>query len=422
MSGREPTSASFEPQRLTPQRRRLDPAVIGAFVVVLAIGAAVLKPWGDVATPSEPTAGPEAPASSPDGAVAVLPSPSSANSEAGPETPEIPVIASAPIVSWPTAAAAIRAHDRWGIRAIVPAMEPDSIDPTTGEVTSAVERWSDATDAMRRSDGASDDPLVLGSEQVVLALGLTFPRDDMALDYRVWQATAPDTWTWLDVVPLEPRPQAGTFLLGPPIIESHQPASWPTGRYRLEVLTTTGMQYLDVALPGRWERVPNVGSTAGGSDPLRSPFSPSFDAIDGAGPFVVEDGLARSVPSAPSAPGATDLESLWRDGTGVTHAPRATGIGLMLAPGTRELSATLHRVGLGGGPAAARRVTGLRFADGRSPFVIFRALRGAAWEPGTYRLDASWTDASGRRSAAYHLQLRPGSGSGPAMMRGFVPG
>ncbi|MGK2851091.1 MAG: hypothetical protein ACSLFN_09305 [Candidatus Limnocylindrales bacterium] len=242
----------------------------------------------------------------------------------------------------------------------------------------------------------------------------------MALDYRVWQATAHDTWTWLDVVPLEPRPQAGTFLLGPPIIESRQPASWPTGRYRLEVLTTTGMQYLDVALPGRWERLPDIGTSATGGDRLRSPFSPSFDAIDGPGPFVVEDGAARSVASPLAAAGETDLESLWRDGTGVAHAPRATGIGLMLAAGTRELSATLHRVGLGGGPAAARRVTGLRFADGRSPFVIFRALRGAAWEPGTYRIDASWTDASGRRTAAYHLQLRPGTG--PASLSGAVPG
>ena len=43
-------------------------------------------------------------------------------------------------------------------------------------------------------------------------------------------------------------------------------------------------EIIDVALPGRWDRVPDVGSTSGG-DPLRSPFSPSFDAIDG--PVVV---------------------------------------------------------------------------------------------------------------------------------------
>ena len=120
--------------------------------------------------------------------------------------------------------------------------------------------------------------------------------------------------------------------------------------------------------------------------------------------------------------GVADLESVWGDGTGVAHAPRATGIGLMLPAGTGELSATLHRVGLGGGPAAARRVTGLRVADGRFPFVIFRTLRGAAWDPGTYRIDANWTDASGRRSAAYHLQLRPGAGIGPASISGAVPG
>lgn len=418
MTGREPTSASFEPQRLTPPRRRLDPTAVGAVVVVLAIGAAILKPWGSP-TSAEPSPG------ATDGSVlspteaTVVPSPLS--SAAAPD-PEGAAIAAAPIVTWPTAAAAIRPHDRWGVRVIVPAREPDSIDPATGEVTTAVERWSDATNAMRRSDAAADDPLILGTEQTVLALGLTFPPGDMALDYRVWQATAPDTWTWLDVVPLEPRPQAGTFLLGPPIIESRQPSSWPTGRYRIEILSTTGMQYLDVALPGRWERVPDVGSTAGHGDSLRSPFSPSFDAIDGPGPFVVEDGLARSVASTASPAGTTDLESLWREGTGVTHAPGATGIGLMLAPGTRELSATLHRVGLGGGPAAARRVTGLRFADGRSPFVIFRALRGAAWEPGTYRIDANWTDDAGRRSAAYHIQLRPGAGIGPASIGGSVPG
>lgn len=409
MSGREPTSASFEPQRLTPSGRRLDPALVGALVVGLAIGAAILKPWGGLTTP-QAIPGPTA-------AIVVVPVPSPSAT-----MPDTPAVVTAPIVTWPTAAAAIRPHDRWGVRAIVPAMEPGSVDRVTGAVTSVVERWSDATAAMRRTDAPSSDPLVLGTEQAVLALGLTFPRDDMALDYRVWQATAADTWTWLDVVPLEPRPQAGTFLLGPPIIESRQPPSWPTGRYRLEALTTTGMQYLDVALPGRWERAPDVGSSGAGRDPLRSPFSPSFDAIDGQGPFVVEDGTARSVASPPAAAGVTDIETLWRNGTGVTHAPRATGIGLILAAGTRELSATLHRVGLGEGPAAARRVNGLRFADGRSPFVIFRALRGVAWEPGTYRIDASWTDALGRRTAAYHVQLRPGAGTEPAMMSGVVPG
>lgn len=416
MNGREPTSASFEPQRLTPPRRRLDPAVVGAIVVVLALGAAILKPWGGLAPSDEREIAAEASGSATDPATDPVPTASAAVA-----TLHDPAVA-APILSWPTAASVIRPHDRWGVRAIVPAMEPDSIDPVTGEVTSVMERWSDATKAMRRSDSASSDPLVLGMEQVVLALGLTFPPQDMALDYRVWQATADDTWTWLDVVPLEPRPVAGTFLLGPPIIESRQPRSWPTGRYRLEVLTTTGMQYLDVALPGRWEQAPDVGASDSGRDPLRSPFSPSFDAIDGPGPFVVEDGQARTVVSDLAPTGVTDLESLWLDGTGVTHAPRATGIGLMLAADTRELSATLHRVGLGGGPAAARRVTGLRFADGRFPFVIFRGLRGAAWEPGTYRIDASWTDATGRRSAAYHLQLRPGAGIGPASISGAVPG
>ena len=38
-------SVDFDPVRLRPSRRRLDPVVIGVVVVVVALAAAVVKPW-----------------------------------------------------------------------------------------------------------------------------------------------------------------------------------------------------------------------------------------------------------------------------------------------------------------------------------------------------------------------------------------
>ncbi len=244
MSGREPTSAAFEPTVLAPRGRRPDRAWILGAILLGALGVAVAKPW-------------EAGTERPDPAIVLSPLPTGALADHAPPTPSTAVLVQdatmATPITWVRAASAVRPHDRWGVRVVVPTTPTANLDDQSLAV---VERWVAATDAMWRDGEEPRDPLILGSEQRVLALAVTNPPNDLLMYVQVWRAVAADTWVALEPMPLEPRPMTGVFLLGPPVVDSVQPPAWSTGLYRLELRTTTGIQYLDLALPGRWERVP----------------------------------------------------------------------------------------------------------------------------------------------------------------------
>ncbi len=244
MSGREPTSAAFELTALAPRGRRPDSAWVLGGILLVALGLAVAKPW-------------DAGAERPDPAIVGSPLPTQALADRGTPTASAAALVQdatiATPITWARAASAVRPHDRWGVRVVVPATPTADLDD---HALAVVERWSAAAEAMWRDGDEPRDPLILGSEQRVLALAVTNPSNDLLLYAQVWRAVAADTWVALEPMPLEPRPMTGVFLLGPPIVDSVQPPSWPTGLYRLELRTTTGIQYLDLALPGRWERVP----------------------------------------------------------------------------------------------------------------------------------------------------------------------
>jgi hypothetical protein len=50
------------------------------------------------------------------------------------------------------------------------------------------------------------------------------------------------------------------------------------------------------------------------------------------------------------------------------------------------------------------------------PFVVVRAPDGAAWPPGTYLVDAAWTEDGERRRASYPIELAPGPAAEPSAM------
>lgn len=413
-SGREPLAASFETQPLVPRRRRFDPVVGVVAVIVLGIGLAVVKPWE-----ADPSAGPE-------GSAATVAPASASPSDPPAATPDDGV-ASRPVVpsvAWRQVAPIVEARDAWGVRAIV----RDPTGTSAGDVASAggglTERWAAVTPTEAEA-GADARPVVLETpDQGVLALGITFPADQLPLDIRVWLAAEDDTWAWVGASPLDPAPAFGGYLLGSPTVRGVPLETWPPGRYRIDVLSGTGIRHLHLALPDRFEVVPAPDGPAALTDPsLRAPFAPRFPDQMAPGPFLVAGGDVLPVPVEGEAE-VRDPMSLWRDGIFGTHAPDATGMGLLFPSGSTEATATLHLVAPVDRPAEGRRALGMRIGEERSPFVVFRAPNGAAWAPGAYRIDARWTGADGTpASAHYHVDLLPAPDMVPSIVldaaRGF---
>lgn len=411
MSDREPASAAFDAQPLRPRRRRVDPAILIAAVAVIGIGVAVLKPWGGEGTAAAPTgsAAAELGSADPTGTAAATDPPAA--------RPVLP-----PSVLWRQVAPVLVPHATWGVRAVV--RDPPPGSPGADEDGGFTP--SDLTERWMPVEPTTEDarPVVLETpDQGVLALGITFPPDDLPLDMRVWLAVE-NGWAWAGTAPLDPAPGFGGYLMGPPTIRGLVYERWPAGRYRIDVLSGQGIRSLHVALPDRFEVVPGPDGPAAVPDAtLVSPFAPRFPQRVEPGAFVVAGGRVVPVPAA-SASAPLDPATAWRDGTPSVHAPDATGLGVLLPFGAREGVATLHLVAPTEGPAPGRRAIGVRFDAERAPFVVFRAPRGAAWAPGTYRMDATWTDPGGVASAAsYHVTLLPTPDTAPGLVldaaRGF---
>ncbi len=406
MTGREPGSAEFEPTPLTPRRRRVDPAVIGALVVVAGIGLAVLKPWVSP-VPESQAARATPPGSGAIGDVATaVPAPSRSSAPA--------VIDSTPPIPWSIASEALEPHDAWGVRAIVRGRETGSGTPGDGPGAGLVERWTE----LETATGGMETALLSTADQGVLALGLTFPPDELPVDVRIFRETERG-WQWLDAEPIGVSPAVGAFLFAPPRIGGVVRSTWPTGAYRIEVLEGDTVRTIDVDLPDRFEVVPQAGFIP---DEMRtglvSPFAPELGSTGRRGPFLVDAGRtvwldamgtealepAEAWLSTQLVPGGIERQSVV-----AVHAPRANGFGYLFAADATDLSVELARLQPEGSPGDVRRADGARFAgDDRLPFVILRAPAGEPWLPGTYRMDVGWRDADGAHHTSVHVELRPG--------------
>jgi hypothetical protein len=411
MSGREPTSAAFDPAPLAPRRRRLDPVAIGALVVVLGIVAAVLKPWDarevadDAAAVPAETAEVGAPATG-------GPDPAQPSRAPAAERPE-PAL-SVPPITWPRAATAVRPHDAWGVLAVVRVPRGDTTQSSDDPAAGFAERWTEVDVA---PDG--DERALLSTADLgVYALGVTYPLGDLPLDIRISVRTG-DGWRWLDAPAIGASTAFGAYLFGPPRLDEVALPRWLPGTYRIDVLTGGGIRRIRAYLPNRYEDVPRTPDVPILSDQtLQGPYSPTFDALREPGPFLVEDGVAR--PLVVASAGPVDEVDAWRVGGPSEYTRRGNGLGVLFPPGATEAGATLHQVAPDGGPSDARRVFGLRFeGSDRSPYAIFRAPDGQPWSPGAYRIDATWTDALGPRATSWRITLRPGPclDSSPARSR-----
>ena len=402
MSGREPTFAEFRPTPLAARRRRVDPVVVGVVAVTLAVGAAVAKPWEHPAATGPVVAASVEPGMTGPGAARATDPRPMVPRDTGPD----------PGIGWPQVAAAVQPHETWGARAIVrdPARAPDRGGRRL------VERFAE----FEPDPDGVPSALLATADQGVLALGLTFPPDDLPLDVRVWRASG-DGWEWLQAAPVGPSPAFGAFLFAPPRIDGATAPTWPTGSYRIQVLTGTGVRDVRVDLPDRFEVVPgpSVGSAERPDAP--SPLEPVFRTMGPWRPFVVQDGVATPLLGGPSEP--LDLPAAWLDAgpdgaaapldrVASIYAPRAAGLGVLLPVGAWEVDGTIRAIAPDARDVDATRWVGQRFdGQGRAPYLVFRAPDAGVWPAGIYRIEAAWTDASGtRRHAAYHTELRPGPG------------
>jgi hypothetical protein len=403
-----PVSVEFEPVRLEPRRRRADPVLLGALVVAIAVVAAVLKPWSWTETSSsEGTDAAIAPASAaPSGPV----SPSPRDSLADLPLASILTGDLTTAVNWNNIRPAVRRHDEWGIRAIVVA----SARSTSAATARFVERWYPIPDS-------SADPGELPTvdldfnDRTVVALGLTFRRDQMPLDARIWQSF-PGRLDWVDSEPVDPEPAGGGFLYQPFGPDGPAPA-WNAGSYRIDVLVAGGVRRFGVTIPSRFSVAP-----AEAGEPPRSPSELAAPALFSVadlpvGLFAISEGAVLRLAADPRA--GLDEASAWLNvdpGTGraprsdvaTKYLPNAIALGVVLPRGSTVEETTIGRLAPDNRFQGHPNVIVSGGLAGAS-YVEFDAPDGGVWRPGVYRISVIWVDEAGRAQlGSWHVELRPG--------------
>jgi hypothetical protein len=406
-------SVDFDPVRLRPNRRRIDPVVVGIVVVVVGIAAALVKPWegGGSATVAT-TRGPivaDATTAASAGPVAII---------AQPVQPPAP-----PPPSWSDMAPAVARHADWGVAALVvgPALASDA-----PPATAFLELWSPSV----VNRGGGETAYVARDQQSIVALGVTVPAGTIAEDARIWRLHDDDRLEWVDAQPVTGRAADDPLLLIQPASGGLPYTSWTGGHYRVDVLTDTGIHRIAIEVPGRFGNVP---------DP--DPWPPSLADLTAArrgdptvtrqGLFVTVDGVSLDLPA--TAGTTLDEAGEWRaqlrqsgdetPNVAVAHLPRANGVGVMFTEHAVVSSATIRRLAPDGLADSTPAFGGVSSLHGRTPYLVFTPTGGAAWAPGVYAISAAWADPAGAHTGTWYLELRPGSpGGGPAAVSGSAPG
>ncbi len=404
-------SVEFEPVKLGPPRRRVDPVAIGALLVAVGLVAAVIKPWNDAPLTGRVALEADGAAPSP---VAAIPA------TARPSTPAalpqiLQPVSTASFATWDQVRPALRPHTVWGIRAIVG--RPSGLLASAGDLRYE-ETWSEVPAAGRGLPTVDIEP----NDRTVVAIGITFPPAHTPIDTRIW-LVHPDRLEWIDTQPLDPSPAGGGFLyrvVGP----DGAFQNWAAGRYRIDVLVDGGVRRFGFTLPNRFEIVPD------GAEPPTLPagiVAPAGALPDlPIGPFMTAAGV--SIPlRADAGPPLTEVGA-WLDvdpGTNepprshvaTVFGPTATGLGVILPAGSVVRASSLVRLAPEPLPEAPVRVGDRPTADRpQAPNVLFRADGGGAWAPGVYRISVSWDDPTGRHAESWHVELQPGPARTPSAM------
>lgn len=398
-------SVEFEPVRLGPRRRRVDPVVVGIVVLVVALAAAVVKPWE--------SGGPEAGGGSSFAAVAATPPTSGGSFTPIPSVRSRPVpVATPPAQPPPTWAdfGPIASHDALGVMAILVGQGAFLGQPSPPRYA---ERWGQWT------PGAADGEIavVQSDDQAIVALGVTVPTGQVPQDLRIWHARGDGELEWVDAHAILGGPKDGALLFARPGVGGSAFTSWAAGRYRVDLLVDGAVERIAIVIPDRFgndplPRDPSQATLAGlikptASDPSSVPFG-LFATVDGTG-----------VPLSAAAGGSLGEAAAWLDVlsgprrsspfvVSEAYLPRATGLGVMLTSHAAISAATVQRLAPDAGLPAQEMLGGVSYLHGGTPWVVFAGPSGGVWPAGVYALTVSWSDTRGAHTNTWHVELRPG--------------
>ena len=407
-------SVDFDPVRLGPRRRRVDPVLVGVVIVMIGLAAAVLKPWESGSESGRPRASAAAPVAAATGAA-----PASTGVSVGPSPIGRPlsgdVAPSRLSPTWDDIRPYATARDAWGVDAIV----DDSPRPAGASGPNTYrELWSE----LNRTAAATYAVDITADDRPVVAIGVTFPFDEVPQDARIWRVHAGRQLEWIDARPVEGGIAAGSLVFERPGAGGSASVAWPAGEYRIDVLIDAFIGRIDVRIPARLGEFPAPDSWPAAQAGLvaAKTVDPS---VTGQGPFAVVGGVSVGL-TARLGP-VFDEQTEWhasiasdQQGAGtvaVARLPRATGLGVMFTEHAVVRSLTIRRLAPDDRVDSAPPFGGVSSLHGRTPFVVFTPTGGGAWSPGVYAITASWTDPAGSHAGTWHIELRPGGlGAGPA--------
>ena len=391
---RSEQGVDFAPTRIgDDRRRRIDPVAIVAAVLVLGLGAAVLKPW-ETSAPAGQANATVPPASVAPGPATTAPPPAAAPLD----RPVAAMVAAALEV------APVR-RER-GIQLFVDGAPRDAPAETPADA-SLVERWMGTA-------GGIDTVAAITVDRPVRGLGVTAGPGEAVLDVRVWQDAGAYGWRWLDAAVVDVGRSAAEHVLLPPSVDGTPLAAWPAGRYRLDVLMGGWMDHLEVVLD-----VPATEPDPPGRPAPRAPPEPpepprTLADVSVMQAYAVVDDAVRPLTARPGP--LLDQTAAWVDPTGVVaRVPpgRVTTLGVALPPSAADVEAAIRHLApaptrgddaeyiLTAGEGSGASTVGWSRADGR-PLT-----------PGVYALDLAWEDDEGAHSAAWHVELRPAGAERP---------
>jgi hypothetical protein len=389
-------SVDFDPVAVRP-RRRIDPLVFVVAAVVIALGAAVLKPW-DFGVSPEPSVRP---------AAAVVPSTSPTASLVPAATSPRESAARAEPPTWADFASVIESHDGWGVQTVARRQIPPwSLDRPT-----YLEDWTPTTLAVDGTENALVEP----ADGPVVLLGLTVPAGVVPQAIRIWRIHLGDRLEWMDLTEIGGAGSGRTYLFLRPGTVDAPYLAWAAGRYRIDVLVGERLMRIGVAVPDRRGEVPTPETWSAEADGI-VPASLSDPPALFAGMFAYVDGRATPLPAA-AHPLLGEREA-WVDlatsgGAGIVgsaYLPRASALGIMLPPGATVEVVTMHRLAPDTRFEEPPALRGTSDRRGHSPFVIFEAPDGGVWAPGIYAISMTWTYRDSIHHDAWHVELRPGRG------------
>jgi hypothetical protein len=396
-------SVDFEPVRIGGRRPMIDPLVVAAVAVVVALVVAIAKPWESNRSGASPL--PAAMASTP-AASAGTSTPTATPHVRSTRPPGTTPGLLAP--TWADVADAVGDHGVPGVLAVMGHVNRFTIEG--GAPVDYGSLWTS------REPGSEDPINLLPGDDTVWAMGLTFLAGEAPDDIRFWHVRGDGDFDGIDTGVIEPPGADEPRLYVQRGTSSAGIDPWRPGSYRIDILRAGRIERLVVRLADPSGAVPFVDRPATSETRLvaASDSDPSAVRI---GLFATVDGLGVSFDVATSRP--LDEAEAWMaanvppaggQAPVVARAflPRATGLGVMLTSDASVELAVMRRlspISLAPTPPARG---GISNSQGRTPYVVFAASDGQALTPGVYAISVSWTDGAGLHAATWHVELRPG--------------